>query len=164
MAKLNTQRLVFGLFLLVIIVIAELVFGATKLMAWPAFMVMIFFFMEHMNVKKVPDILVGGCFGIICIILIKYFIHAFAPLLGVEFSKILFILIVIYAIVAFGEIFPVLFNNYAFMFFTISGLALTAPDPNPLVWIAVQLVGGSLLIAGVVAILKLMPRIMKTPG
>ncbi len=156
MTKFNPQRLIFGLFLLVLIVIAELAFGATGLPAWPAFMVMIFFFMEHMNVKKIPDILIGGCFGIACIIMIKVFIHAFAPTLGVEFAKILFICIAVYAIVAFGEIWPVLFNNYGFMFFTISGLGISAPDPHPLVWIAVELVAGGLLIAGVIGIVKIM--------
>lgn len=164
MTKFNPQRLVFGLFLLVLIAVAELVFGATNLPAWPAFMVMIFFFMEHMNVRKIPEILVGGIFGIACIIMIKYFIHAFGAMLGLEFSKILFILMAVYAIVAFGEIWPIVFNNYAFMFFTISGLAITAPQPDPLVWMGVELVGGGLLIAGVIGIVRMLPRIMAVPA
>ena len=128
MGKLDPQRLIFGLFLLVLVVSGEIVFSHFKLPAWPAFMVMIFFFMEHMDLKKAPGILFGGGFGIMCIVFIKYFMITLSPYTGMEFAKISFIVIVVYAIVAFGEILPVLFNNYAFMFFTVSGLAAKTPE------------------------------------
>ena len=156
MAKLDSQRLIFGLYLLVLIVIGEVVLIYFNLPAWPAFMVMIFFLIDHMDVKKAHHILIGGCFGIICIILTKLFIVATARVLGVNPAQILFIVLIVYAIVAFGEILPVLFNNYAFMFLTISGLAVTSSHPNPLVWIGVELVGGGIFIAGIIGIMKIM--------
>ena len=63
---------------------------------------------------------------------------------------------VVYAIVAFGELVPLLFNNYAFMYLTVTGVAVQAPEPNPYLWMAVAAVGGALLIAGVIGIGKLM--------
>lgn len=156
MPKFNRQRLVFGLYLLVLITIAELVTGHFGLPAWPAFMAMIFFFVEHMDVKKAPHILVGGVFGIACILLAAPTIGALAPLMGVEMARLAYILGVVYAIVAFGEMLPMLFNNYAFMFLTVTGLAVAMPQPNPYLWMAVAGIGGGLLIAGVVGILKLM--------
>lgn len=158
MAKFNRPRLVFGLYLLVLIAIAEVVAGHFELPAWPAFMAMIFFFVEHMDPKKAVHILVGGMFGIACILLAPPLVGALAPLIGLELARLAYILAVVYAIVAFGEMAPMLFNNYAFMFLTVTGLAMQLPQPKPLLWIAVAGVGGALLIAGVIGIGKLMAR------
>jgi len=156
MAAFNRQRLVFGLYLLVLIAAAELIAGHFKWPAWPAFMAMIFFFVEHMDVKKAPHILVGGVFGIGCILLAMPTISALAPLIGVEFARLAYILGIVFAIVAFGEMAPMFFNNYAFMSLTVTGLAMQLPQPDPYQWMAVAGVGGGLLIAGVVGIGKLM--------
>jgi hypothetical protein len=64
----------------------------------------------------------------------------------------------VYAIVAFGEMVPMLFNNYAFMYLTVTGLAMHLPQPNPYLWMAMAGIGGGVLIAGVVGIGKLMAR------
>ena len=156
MPKFNRQRLIFGLYLLVLITATELVTGHFQLPAWPAFMAMIFFFVEHMDTKKAPHILVGGVFGIGCILLAMPTISALAPLIGVEFARLAYILGIVFAIVAFGEMAPMFFNNYAFMSLTVTGLAMQLPQPDPYQWMAVAGVGGGLLIAGVVGIGKLM--------
>lgn len=158
MARFNRQRLVFGLYLLVLIVIAEVITGHFKLPAWPAFMAMIFFFVEHMDPKKAAHILVGGVFGIACILLAPPMVGALAPHIGLELARLVYILAIVYAIVAFGEMAPMFFNNYAFMFLTVTGLAMQLPQPRPLLWMAVAGVGGGLLIAGVIGIGKLMAR------
>jgi hypothetical protein len=159
MPKFDRVRLIFGLYLLVLIVIVELLAGALKVPAWPAFMAMIFFFVEHMEVKKAPHIVVGIVFGIALILLAKPIIAALAPLVGLDLARLSFVLILVYAIVAFGEMVPMLFNNYAFMALTVTGIAVLQPNPNPFLWMAIAAVGGSLLIAGVIGIGKLMqPR------
>ena len=162
MPAFNRQRLIFGLYLLVLIAAAELIAGHFKLPAWPAFMAMIFFFVEHMDVKKAPHILVGGVFGIACILLAKPVVGALAPMLGVEMATLAYILGIVYAIVAFGEMAPMFFNNYAFMYLTVTGLAMHLPQPNPYLWMAVAGIGGGALIAGVVGIVKLMARSAST--
>jgi hypothetical protein len=154
--------MIFGLYLLVLVAAAELVGSHFKLPTWPAFMAMIFFFAEHMDVKKAPHILVGGVFGIACILLAKPTIVALAPLIGVEFATLVYVLLIVYAIVAFGEMVPLIFNNYAFMYLTVTGLAVQLPNPNPFLWMTIAGLGGGLLIAGVLGIVKLMTA-MATP-
>ena len=161
MAKLSKQRLIFGIFLLILIIAAEIVLEHLKFPAWPAFMVMIFFFEAHMDIKKAPHILVGGTVGILCILLTKYFMQATAPALGVEASKITIICLIVYAIVAFGEIVPIVFNNYAFMYFLVSGIAVKVqnPAPNLFLWIGIELVVGVIFIAGIIGIGMIMAKI-----
>jgi hypothetical protein len=158
MASFNRQRLVFGLYLLVLIAIADLLAEHFHLPAWPAFMAMIFFFVEHMDPKKAPDILVGSVFGIACILLAAPVVGALTPLVGFELARLAYILGIVYAIVAFGEMLPMVFNNYAFMFLTVTGLAMQTPQPRPFVWMAVAGAGGALLIGGVILIGKVMAR------
>jgi hypothetical protein len=154
----NRQRIVFGLYLLVVIAIAELVVGHFTLPAWPAFMAMVFFFAEHMDVKKAPQILVGGVFGIACILLAGPIIGGLAPVIGRELAHLAFVLGIVFAIIVFGEMLPLFFNNYAFMYLTVAGLAVNlAPQAaNPFLWMAMAGVGGAALIAGVVGITKVM--------
>jgi hypothetical protein len=166
--KLDPQRLVFGAFLLVLIVIGQIIFTHFHLPGWPAYMIMILFFIEHMDVKKVLPILAGGLFGIVCIILFKLFLDALAPVIGKEISIIFFICIFVYAIVAFGEMIPMVLNNYAFMFFTVSAGVATVlatmkePKAFPLVEVmGVELIGGGLFIAGIIGIMKLLMALAK---
>ena len=156
MPKLDRQRLIFGCYLLILITAVELVVGHFKLPAWPAFLAMIFFFVEHMDIKKARHIVVGGTFGIGLLLLAKPIIGALAPAMGLELARLTFILGLVFAIVAFGESLPMLFNNYAFMSLTVAGVAAQAPAPNPILWMAMSAIGGAVLIAGVVAIGKIM--------
>ncbi|HEX3595984.1 MAG TPA: DUF1097 family protein [Polyangiaceae bacterium] len=156
MAKFDRQRLIFGLYLLVLIAAFELLTGALKIPGWPAFLAMIFFFVENMDVKKAPHIVIGGVFGIALILLARPIIGALTPLLGGPLAGLAFVLVLVYAIVAFGEMVPIFFNNYAFMALTVTGVAVMQPNPNPFLWMAIAAIGGAALIAGVIGIGRLM--------
>jgi hypothetical protein len=161
MAKLSKDRLIFGVLLIVLIALGEIVLAHFKLATWPAFMVMIFFFEAHMDMKKAPNILVGGLFGIANLIIIKIFLEAAAPSLGLELAKLLYVLVFVYAIVALGEVVPVLFNNYTFMYFLVAAVAAKALDPNVFSWMGVEVVGGALFIAGILGIVKILGALAK---
>ncbi len=156
MASFDRNRLVFGLYLLVLIAVFEVATGRLHVPAWPAFVAMVFFFVEHMDPKKAPAILVGAAAGIAAILLARPMIGALVPFLGFDLARLAYILILVYAIVAFGEMLPIVFNNYAFMYLTVAGVASQLPQPNPFLWMAVAVVGGAFLIGGVVAIGKMM--------
>ncbi len=166
MAKIDKTRLIFGVFLLVLIVSIDIVLHHLHMANWPAFMVMIFFFENHMNPKRAPHILIGGTFGILNLVLIGIFLKAVAPLTGILTAKLVYICLFVYLIVALGEILPVLFNNYAFMYFLISALAakVQEPAPNPWLWMGIQLVGGALVVGGILGIGRLMAILFAPKG
>jgi len=159
MLGLKKDRLIFGVFLLVLIIAIELVLHEWHLPAWPIFMVMIFFFEMHMDTSRAHRIILGGLVGIGCYVATVKFVETTAPWLGIATARLAFICTVVYAIVAFGEILPAIFNNYAFMFYLISGLAAQAGKPAPLLWAAMEVVGGALVILGILLIRRIMAKI-----
>jgi hypothetical protein len=150
--KFNRRRLILGLYVLGLIVITELVTGHFALPAWPAFVAWVLFFGEHMNPKRTPHILIGGAAGIGLVILAPIGIGLLAHLIGAEWGRLIYILLAVYAIFAFGEMIPAVLNYYTFMFFTVAGLALAAPNPNPPLWLLMEVVGGGLLIGATIVV------------
>jgi hypothetical protein len=154
--KFDSQRLIFGLFVLLFIVVTELLTARLKLPAWPAYVAWVLFFIEQMNPRKAPHILVGAAAGIGLVLLAPPAIGLLTPMLGLEWGRLVYILLAVYAIVAFGEMVPLILNNYAFLYFTVAGIALQTPDANPSVWVFMALLGGGLLIAATMLTGKIM--------
>jgi hypothetical protein len=150
--KFNRRRLILGLYVLALIVITELVTGYLALPAWPAFVAWILFFGEHMNPKRTPHILIGAAAGIGLVMLAPIVIGLLAHLIGPEWGRLIYILAAVYAIFALGEMIPLVLNNYTFMFFTVAGLALAAPNPNPQLWLLMEAAGGGLLIGATILV------------
>ncbi len=146
----NRDRLILGLYVLALITLTELVTGHLKLPAWPAFVAWILFFGEHMNSKKTPHILIGAAVGIGLVMLAPLVIGLLAHVIGAEWARLIYILAAVYAIFAFGEMVPLVLNNYTFMFFTVAGLALATPNPDPQLWLLIEAVGGGLLIGATI--------------
>ena len=163
MAKVITRESVlFGFLLVAFIIVFEIILAQLSLPAWPAFMVMIFFFVVHEDIKQAPNILIGGLAGILCVILIGKFMAALEPSIGAEAAKLLFIGLFVYSIVLLKDAIPYVFNSFAFMFFLVSALATKGPNPNPYVWMEVELVVGTIFIAGILGISKVVAAVL--PG
>lgn len=158
--KLNRHRLILGLYVLALIVVTELITGRLGLPAWPAYVAWVLFFGEHMDPKRAPHILIGAAAGIGLVILAPLVIGLLAPLVGAEWGRLIYILAAVYAIFAFGEMIPLALNSHAFMLFTVAGLALAAPHPNPPLWLLVEAAGGALLIGATI----LAGRVIGIPG
>ncbi|OLN30971.1 hypothetical protein [Desulfosporosinus metallidurans] len=130
----NKLNFIFLALLLVLIMAGELILEPMHLATWPAFMVMIFFFMAHMNIKEAPSILLGSAFGMFNLILIVYWFDVTVPLFGGDMakytdphtveamfqSKLIYVALFVAAIVFLKDIIPWVFNNYAFMCFTVA--------------------------------------------
>lgn len=148
--KFNRRRLILGLYVLAFIVITELVTHYLKLPAWPAYVAWVLFFVEHMNPKRAPHVLIGAAAGIGLIILAPSVIGLLAHLIGADWARLIYILAAVYAIFAFGEMIPLVLNSHTFMLFTVAGLALATPHPNPWLWLLMEVVGAGLLIGATV--------------
>lgn len=157
MAKLDKNRLIFGAMLLVLITITEIVLHALQVPGWPVLFVMLFFFLVHMDKKAAPNIIIGALVGIGCFVIAKPVIRAIYPITGLEMGRLLFILVIVAAIILFKEIVPMVFNDYTFAYLLISGLAakIPSPSPNPYIWMAVTLVGGTLFIFAILGMRKI---------
>jgi hypothetical protein len=158
--KFNRSRLILGLYVLAFIVITELVTGHLEVPAWPAYVAWVLFFGEHMNPKRSPHILIGAAAGIGLVLLAPFVIGLLAPLIGAEWGRLIYILAAVYAIFALGEMIPLVLNSHAFMLFTVAGLALATPNPNPQLWLLVEVAGGGLLIGATIVV----SRIIGTPS
>jgi hypothetical protein len=149
-------RLVFGLFVLGLIVVTEFVCGYLKIPGWPAYVVWVLFFIEQMNTEKIAPILCGAATGIGLILLAPIAIGGLAHFVGPDIGRLLYVLLAVSAIFAFGEVIPWILNNYTFMVVTVAAIALGAPNPNPLLWLVICLIGGALLIAGTLLVVNAM--------
>jgi hypothetical protein len=162
MGKVFTKRnILFGFLLVAFIIVFEIIMARLALPAWPAFMVMIFFFVAHEDVKHAPGILIGGIAGILCVILLEIFIDVLNPVMGHEAAKLLFIGLFVYSIVLLKDAIPYVFNSYAFMFFLVSALAVPAAKVSPYVWIGIELVVGGIFILGILGINRLVDAILR---
>lgn len=131
----NKITFIFLALLLVVIMAGELILEPRHLATWPAFLIMIFYFMSHMNIKEAPAILIGSAFGLLNLVLITYFLGVIVPMMGGDMAKatdphnaeiifigkLIYIAIFVAAIVFLKDIVPWVFNNYAFMCFTVAG-------------------------------------------
>jgi hypothetical protein len=158
--KFNRRRLILGLYVLALIVITELFTAYLKVPAWPAFVAWVLFFVEHMNPKRAPHVLIGAAAGIGLVMLAPSAIGLLAHLTGAEWGRLLYILAAVYAIFALGEMIPLVLNSHTFMLFTVAGLALATPHPNPQLWLLMEAAGGGLLIGATIVV----GRIIGTPG
>lgn len=148
--KVNRRRLILGLCVLAFIVITELVTHYLQLPAWPAYVAWVLFFVEHMNPKGAPHILIGAAAGIGLVILAPSAIGLLAHLIGADWGRLIYILAAVYAIFALGEMIPLVLNSHTFMLFTVAGLALATPHPSPLLWLLMEAAGGGLLIGATI--------------
>ena len=152
------NRLIFGVMLLAVIAISEIILHELHLPTWPVFFVMMFFFLGHTDKSTAPNIIIGALVGIGCFVIAKPIIVAMIPFIDVGMGRMLYLLAVVGAIVLFREMVPMALNDYTFAFFLISGMASRArshTSNNPFVWMLLTLVGGTILILVILGINKI---------
>jgi hypothetical protein len=158
----SKRNILFGLLLVAFIIVFEIILARLALPAWPAFMVMIFFFVSHEDVRTAPNIIIGGLAGIACMVLLEEFQQLLGPSLGTEAAKFTFIGLFVYSIVLLKDAIPYVFNSYAFMFFLVAALAAKEPGhAGPYVWMGIELTVGTVFIAGILGINKAVASLEK---
>lgn len=151
MSKIMTvPKAKFTVLLLAIIVLFDFVVEELlHLPTWPVMLCMMFFMLLEEDKKMMPNILFGGCFGLISSWAAPYIIAVFSPSIGDFWGKMIFICLLVLSIVLFKSVAGVVFNTYAFIFCTVASIAKHVYTPNYLLWIILELVGGFLIMLGV---------------
>ncbi|MTI84302.1 MAG: hypothetical protein FH756_10435 [Firmicutes bacterium] len=156
-------KIIFCTLLVALVLIAETVLHLNHLATWPAFACMILYFLAHMDHKQIPHILIGAFFGILNYPLLVMFVKVLAPVIGSFPAQLIYIGLFVGAIVLLKDHLPLVFNTNAFMLLVITAVAAKVPPaPEPYLWIAIQLVGGTALVMGVYGIQKIVASIMGT--
>jgi len=149
------NRLIFGAMLLAVISIVDIILHELRLPSWPMFMILMFFFLAQANKKVAPHIIVGALLGIACFDIARPIIVALTPYTGVFGARLLYLLGMVGSIILFREFVPVAFNDYAFAFLLLSGMASrerTDTYSNPISWMTVTLLGGTIIILAILGI------------
>lgn len=157
MVKFNKGRIVFGIILMPVIAFGIIVSHALHIPAWPAFIIMIFFFLGHMDKKLIPSIVVGSAFGILLIIPFGIMIKVFGPVYGKLSVILFFTMMLVFIIIAFGEMVPTLINNYAFTTMLITGVEMTyVVKVHPFKLVAIGVIGGLFFIGSILGIIRML--------
>ncbi|SHF30937.1 hypothetical protein SAMN02745218_01938 [Desulfofundulus australicus DSM 11792] len=161
-----SAKIVLGILIVALVLVSLIIFETYHIPSWPAYVAMILFFIVHENVALVPNIIVGGAFGIFCFFLLEVFLKATAPLMGgILIPVLIFVGVFVFLIVLLTDYLPYLFNSFAFLYFTISILASESAHNNPMAWVtwlATEVIGGLLLILGVIGSFKVLGNMLRS--
>jgi hypothetical protein len=149
------NRLIFGAMLLALITVADIILHELHLPSWPMFMILMFFFLAHTDKKVAPNIIIGALLGIACFDIARPIIVPLVPFTGLFTARLLYLLGMVGSIILFREYVPIAFNDYAFAFLLLSGMASRERSDtasNPLAWMIVTLVGGTIIILAILGI------------
>ncbi|MGE5543822.1 MAG: hypothetical protein ACM3UW_02520 [Bacillota bacterium] len=114
-------HMILGLIIATCVVLGVYVMGLFGIHAvWPAFCVMIFFFLMGADVKNIPTIMVGAVSGLIFAFLLVTALTPLQQSIGDPAATLLLVWIAVFVIAALGEVLPMICNNYAFAYFTIA--------------------------------------------
>ncbi len=114
-------HLILGLIIATVVCIGVFVLGALGIHAtWPAFFVMISFFITGADIKNLPSIFIGAIFGLVVAILLVTALTPLGAAIGELPATLLLVWIVIFIIAGFGTVVPQACNNFAFTYFTIA--------------------------------------------
>lgn len=122
-AKLISLKIhmILGLIIATCVVLGVYVMGLFGIHAvWPAFFIMISFFLMGADVKNIPTIMVGAISGLIFAFLLATALTPLSASIGEPWATLLLVWIAVFVIAALGEVLPMVCNNYAFAYFTIA--------------------------------------------
>lgn len=148
-----------GLIIATIVCLGVFILGLVGIHAtWPAFFMMISFFITGADVKNLPSIAIGAVTGLILAFLLLMMAVPTMTALGPTAGLLLLIWIIIFLIVFGGEFVPQAFNNFAFIYFTIALIfAGEAATMTPaalvnqyVVWGLTALLGGGGILACII--------------
>ena len=165
MKKISVKAHFFlGLIIATIVCIGVFIIGALGIKhTWPAFFIMISFFISGANVKNLPNIFIGSITGLILAFVLLIAAAPTMAALGATFGLLVLVWIIVFLIVFGKEFVPKAFNDFAFIYFTIALIfAATAATMTPaaivseyVTWALTAILGGGGILAGIIGCITL---------
>jgi len=110
-----------GIIIATVVCLGVVVIGALGVHAtWPAFFVMISFFITGANIKNLPNIFIGCITGLILAFLLLMAATPTMAAIGPTLGLLVLVWTVVFLIVFGKEFLPQAFNDFAFVYFTIA--------------------------------------------
>lgn len=147
-----------GLVVAAWVCVTFVVLGAFKVAhIWPAFIVLLLFFLAGANPKSLIQIMPGAVFGLLVAFISTPFAKWIESLVGNEKLAVLIgVFIILAVLVALKDFIPALFNNYALLYWTVA-LAFAPEIPTQtLPWILTAVLGGAFAVGGLILIFRLL--------
>ncbi len=153
-----------GLIIATIVCLGVVVIGALGIHAtWPAFFIMISFFITGADVKNLPSIFIGCITGLVLAFLLLIAATPTMAALGATVGLLVLVWIVVFTIVFGKEFVPQAFNDFAFIYFTIALIfAAEAATMTPaaivsqyVTWALTAILGGGGILAGIIVCITL---------
>jgi hypothetical protein len=122
-AKLISLKahIILGLIIASCVVLGVYIMGLFGIHAvWPAFFIMISFFLMGADIKNLPTIFVGAISGLIFALLLATALTPLQQSIGDPAATLLLVWIAVFVIAALGEVLPMVCNNFAFAYFTVA--------------------------------------------
>lgn len=153
-----------GIIIATIVCLGVVVIGALGIHAtWPAFFIMISFFITGADVKNLPSIFIGCLTGLILAFLLLIAATPTMAALGATLGLLVLVWLVVFVIVFGKEFAPKAFNDFAFIYFTIALIfAAEAAKMTPaaivseyVTWALTAILGGGGILAGIIGCITL---------
>lgn len=155
---------VLGIIIATIVCLGVVVIGALGVEAtWPAFFIMISFFITGANVKNLPNIFIGAITGLLLSFVLLIAATPAMAALGSTLGLLVLVWLVVFLIVFGKEFLPQAFNDFAFIYFTIALIfAASAATMTPaaiiseyITWALTAVLGGGGILTGIICCITL---------
>lgn len=153
---ITKQSILAGIIVGFWICITFVVLGAVGVKdAWPAFMVLILFFLANADPKSLMSIIPGGIFGLLVAQASTPLIVSIASVVGNEkLATLIGVFVILAVLLSLKDFIPIIFNNYALLYWTIALAFL--PTLHTLTWSLTALLGGAFAVGGLLLIFRLL--------
>jgi hypothetical protein len=157
-------HLFLGLIIATIVCLGVVIIGALGVHAtWPAFFVMISFFITGADIKNLPGIFIGSITGLILAFLLLMAATPTMAVIGPTLGIVVLVWLIVFLIVFGQEFLPQAFNNFAFIYFTIAlifageaaTMAPAAIVSEYVTWALTAILGGGGILASIIGCITL---------
>lgn len=165
-------HLTLGIIIATMVCIGVIVIGALGVNAtWPAFFIMISFFITGADVKNLPSIFIGSITGLIISFLLLVVSTPVMAACGATLGLLILVWLAVFIIVFGGEFLPQAFNNFAFIYFTITLIfAAEAAKMTPaaivseyVTWALTAVLGGAFILGCIILCIKYARKVGLVP-